>query len=473
MSKFDYFVIFAEMRTGSNFLEQNLNQFEGLRSYGEAFNPHFIGYPNEDAILGVTQAERDTDPKALLRAIRKTDEGLGGFRYFHDHDPRVLDKVIDDQHCAKIVLTRNPLDSYISWKIAKATGQWKLTDAKARKAAKGVFDAAEFAEHISALQAFQVYLLNRLQTSGQTAFYVAYEDLQNVEVMNGLAQYLGVPSQLEALDKTLKVQNPSALSDKVENFDEMQEALSGLDQFNLTRTPNFEPRRGPAAPTWVTAAQAPLLYIPVRGPLDSGIAAWLAAIDGVGKGKLGRKRSQGDLRDWMRDHPGHRSFTVLRHPLARAHDAFCEKILPREQGGFPGIRATLRKRYKMALPEALPDPAYDVAAHRDMFEAFLVFLKANLAEQTSVRVDPAWASQTQIIQGFAEFLVPGRILREETLAQDLQALADEIGVTAPSYAPSHADVPFALNDIYDADLEKRAREAYARDYTMFGFGDWA
>ena len=181
MAQFDYFVVFAEMRTGSNFLEANLNAFEGLACHGEAFNPHFIGYPNREAILDVTQQARDDQPKQLLRAIKQTPE-LSGFRYFHDHDPRVFDQVMEDRKCAKIVLTRNPVDSYISWKIAQATGQWKLTDAKARKAAKAQFDADEFTAHLSNLQAFQVTLLNRLQVSGQTAFYVAYEDLPGVTV---------------------------------------------------------------------------------------------------------------------------------------------------------------------------------------------------------------------------------------------------------------------------------------------------
>jgi len=30
MSKFDYFMILAEMRTGSNFLEANLNELDGV-----------------------------------------------------------------------------------------------------------------------------------------------------------------------------------------------------------------------------------------------------------------------------------------------------------------------------------------------------------------------------------------------------------------------------------------------------------
>ena len=132
MANFEYFVVFAEMRTGSNFLETNLNAFEGIDCHGEAFNPHFIGYPNTAEILGISQEVWDADPLVLLRNIKHQASGIGGFRYFHDHDPRILDQCLADPKCAKIILTRNPVDSYVSWKIAKETGQWKLTDAKSR-----------------------------------------------------------------------------------------------------------------------------------------------------------------------------------------------------------------------------------------------------------------------------------------------------------------------------------------------------
>jgi LPS sulfotransferase NodH len=243
-ASFDYFIVFAEMRTGSNFLEANLNAFDGVTCHGEAFNPHFIGYPNSDDILGVTQDMREADPSALIARIRSEPGALGGFRYFHDHDPRILDEALEDPRCAKIILTRNPLDSYVSWKIAKATGQWKLTNVKRRKEALAQFDGEEFSRHVEALQDFQISLLNRLQKTGQTAFYIAYEDLQSVEVMNGLVKWLGVDARLEALDDSLKRQNPAPVVSKVENPKVMQEALAGLDRFNLSRTPNFEPRRG-------------------------------------------------------------------------------------------------------------------------------------------------------------------------------------------------------------------------------------
>ncbi len=471
MAQFDYFVVFAEMRTGSNFLEANLNAFDGMACHGEAFNPHFIGYPKQDAILGVTQTARDDDPKRLLREVRKAS-GLNGFRYFHDHDPRVFDKIMDDPKCAKIVLTRNPAESYVSWKIAMATGQWKLTDAKSRKDGKAEFVADEFNAHLTALQDFQVTLLNRLQVSGQTAFYVAYEDLQSVEVMNGMAAWLGVSARLEALDKNLKVQNPSALSDKVSNFAHMSEALSGLDRFNLTRTPNFEPRRGAAVPTYHASTSAPLVYLPIRGGTEDRVIDWMRTLDNRAGTQPATKLSQNDLRDWMRAHSGHRSFAVLRHPLSRAHTVFCTRILNTEKGGYGGIRNTLIKRYHLPLPEVV-DASYDKVAHRAAFAAFLMFLKGNLAGQTAIRVDPDWASQAKIVEGFAEFVLPDRLIRDATLAQDMAALTLEVGIDdAPGLPEPIRDSPFDLADIYDVEIEKLCRAAYGRDYLMFGFEDW-
>lgn len=371
------------------------------------------------------------------------------------------------------MLTRNPVDSYVSWKIAQATGQWKLTDAKTRKDGKATFVAEEFAAHLTALQDFQKVLLNQLQSSGQTAFYLAYEDLQSLPVMNGLAKWLGVDSELDALDNSLKVQNPSPLTDKVSNFGQMAEALSGLDRFNLGRTPNFEPRRGAAAPTYFASHSHPILYMPIRGWPNDLARFWLDALDRIEGGKPETKLSQNGLRDWMRSNPGHRSFSVLQHPLERAHAVFCHRILNTGQGGYGKIRTMLVNRYKLVLPDDPADPSYDKAAHRDAFAAFLQFLKANLNGQTAIRVDPEWASQSKTIEGFAEFALPHRLMHRETLARELAELGVSIGlVDVPALEAHEADKPYVLNDIYDAEIENLARAAYARDYLMFGFKDW-
>lgn len=471
---FDYFVICAEMRTGSNFLETNLNAIDGLSCHGEAFNPHFIGYPNKSEILGVTRDQRDNDPAHLIAAIRDEPGALRGFRFFHDHDPRALDIALNDPRCAKIVLTRNPLDSYVSWKIAQETGQWKLTDVKRRKEARARFEPQEFLSHVEALQDFQVNLLNRLQCSGQVAFYLAYEDLQSVEVMNGLADWLGISGRLEALDKSLKPQNPSPISAKVSNLAEMEQALTGLDRFNLSRTPNFEPRRGAAVPSYVACENTPLMYLPIRGGPETEVIDWLAGLDGIAPHDLLTGMNQKQLRQWKRKRPGHRSFTVLRHPGARAHSVFCRRILNTGEGSYLQIRETLRKQFKLPIPGRDSKKPWTQADHRRAFTAFLEFVRKNLAGQTAIRVDSAWGTQAQALTSFGDFVPPDYVLREDDLPEMLPMIARQVGHDAPGAPPAPVpDTPFTLGDIHDDELESLISDVYQRDYMLFGFRAWS
>ncbi len=69
-SRFDYFIVFAEMRTGSNFLEENLNDYPGLTCHGEAFNPNFMGGAKQTEMFGVTMADREANPQILLDQMK-------------------------------------------------------------------------------------------------------------------------------------------------------------------------------------------------------------------------------------------------------------------------------------------------------------------------------------------------------------------------------------------------------------------
>lgn len=462
---FDYFVIFAEMRTGSNLLESNLGAVPGVVSFGELFNPTFLGQKGRTELFGVTLEAREADPLALLARMAAKAEGLPGFRFFHDHDPRVLAHCLEDRRCAKVILTRNPLESYVSLKIAAQTGQWMLRDAKNRKKAQVAFDAEGFERHLEAVQGFQLELLHALQVSGQTAFYIDYEDLGDLAVLNGLAAFLGVDGRAEALPEDLKKQNPEELASKVANPGEMAAALARLDRFNLSRTPNFEPRRGPGVPGLIAAAGAPLLYMPIRGAVADPVEDWLAAVSGG----VTRGFSQKSLRQWRREAVAARSFAVLRHPLARAHAAFCGHVLG---GRFAEVRQALRRLYQVKLPHEAGGAGYDLAAHREAFLAFLGFVKANLNGQTSLRVDAAWASQAAVLQGYAAVAGPDFLFREERLADGLAFLASEVGLAAPPLPERAPDAPFALAEVADAEIEAACREAYQRDYASFGFGPW-
>ena len=48
------------------------------------------------------------------------------------------------------------------------------------------------------------------------------------------------------------------------------------------------------------------------------------------------------------------------------------------------------------------------------------------------------------------------------------------GADAPAWTGDPAEDPApVLRRIYDAETERLARDAYARDYIEFGFADWA
>ena len=459
-ARFNSFVVLAGMRTGSNFLEANLNAMPGVTCNGEVFNPAFIGKKDQLEMLGFSLPAREADPLALLRKLRDGTPGLSGFRFFHDHDPRVLAEVLADTSCAKVILTRNPLESYVSLRIARETGQWKLGDGKALKSAKVKFEPREFEMHLDQMQAFLGVITGALQRSGQAAFQLDYTDLQDVSVLNGLARYLGVDAELTASDGALKKQNPASLFEKVTNPAEMEAALARLDPFAPGQAASFEARRSPGIPSFIAADAAGLLYMPMRGGSDAALSSWLA-----GFGSVTGDFSQKSLRQWKRGRPGHRSFTVLRHPLDRAYAAFEARVI---SGDMPELRGLLSRSYKVDLPQVGMEFA-DTDAHRAAFMGFLRFLKLNLGGQTGFRVDVHWASQTAVLQGFAQFQGPDHVLREDRLAEGLAYLAAEVGVDCP---PVQCTAVTALAPLYNADVEAAARDAYTRDYMGFGFSDW-
>jgi hypothetical protein len=253
----------------------------------------------------------------------------------------------------------------------------------------------------------------------------------------------------------------------------MERALAGLDRFNLTRTPNFEPRRGANVPSYLAAARTPILYLPVRGGPEREVCEWMAALDGTSAEEVGSGMSQKAVRQWKRQHPGHRTFTVVSHPARRAHRAFCRHILGAAGKRYEGIRQLLVRSHGLILPDDPGDPAHDLAKHRTAFKSFLSFLQANLNGQTAVRVDATWCNQAQVLQGFAEFAPPDMVIREDEIGSELDALARKFGhENPPKVPPAALDVTFDLADIYDAEIEDRIARAYQRDYMIFGFGPW-
>jgi hypothetical protein len=217
-------------------------------------------------------------------------------------------------------------------------------------------------------------------------------------------------------------------------------------------------------PGFIACKEAGLLYMPMRPAMDAPIRAWLGKIGGLEEGF-----SQKTLRQWKRRHTGHRSFSVLRHPLMRAHLAFAAVL---EWDNMLETRAVLRKSYKLTIPAEGQTLAAD--RHAEALIGFMGWLKANIANQTSLPVNALWATQSALLQGMAQFALPDLLVREDRIALDLDYLAQCVGVgDAPAFDATEADVAaLKLADYWTPDLEAAARECYPRDFMQFGFGDW-
>jgi LPS sulfotransferase NodH len=465
-NRFEYFVVLAGMRTGSNALEEFLNGFVGITCHGEVFNPHFIGHSKKQSLFDWSLDMRNKDPVGMIDTLRCNTEGLAGFRLFPDHDPRVLDHCLKDRRCAKVILTRSPVESYVSLKIARKTGQWWLGDAKSAKNAKADFDAAEFDAYLDDHISHQADIQKRLQHSGQTSFHVAYTDLSDDEAIAGLVRYLGGSGEQTRKGPVGRVQNPKPLEDKVKNYPAMVKALSKIDAFEIDGIPNFEPPRGPNVRSHVISKSVPVHYMPIQGGPSEVIRNWMGDVSG-GADQLQDGLKQKDLRQWRRAHPGHVGFTIVSHPLWRAHNAFCQHIIGTGDGAYPGIAAALSSSYDIPIPEN-PDIDYDLKAHKQAFLAFLNFLKPNLGGQTSVRIDASWASQNTLVQGLSGFAAPDLILRLDRLEDDIAMLERRLGLDV-GIPPEEPKARFDIADFYDDDIEKAARAAYQKDYMVFGY----
>ena len=164
------------------------------------------------------------------------------------------------------------------------------------------------------------------------------------------------------------------------------------------------------------------------------------------------------------------SFTILRHPLERAHHIFCEYILDYNSDDFAQIRRKLVNRYNVPLPDQVQN--IDQDDHKKVFLAFLGFLKANLLGQTTVRSDPNFASQTNIIQGFSRFAPPDALIMQDDSQRFFDAIFHASGLERESSIDLTSRHNGRLSDIYCADLEAACRGAYHKDYIALGFTDY-
>ena len=479
---FTSFIMLGSMRSGSILLEKYLNQYNGLVCHGELFHKSFIGGQGCKSYLGIEIEARDKNPQLLLDAVQANDpHKITGFRFFQDHDKRVMHTALKDPLCAKVILTRDPIESFVSLQIALKTQQWLVSDIAHRKEVQIHFDLEAYATYLSYRTDYYAEIQKSLSATEQPFFEIDYSMLNEVKNINRLAAFLGDRQGKTALHEPIKKQNPGSLSSKIINIDEVRAALSSPG-LRGTKPPILTPvlESGTDVSRAYCCKNLPLAFGPVPGVPDLGVRNWLEALDNrVPQNRFTSHR----FTEWQAQHKDARFFSVVRHPVLRAYNAFINKIFTTEPSGYMGIRKVLEDQFGMFLPQgqitashnrrALAKIGYGVDEHRISFKLFLIFVAANLKNETKIRQDGKWQLQSEIIRRYRILHAEVLVLKEKNLGIGLQYLENRMDLPSVLGWKNETDpaYTFPISQVYDEEIEALARAAYGPDYQEFRYGN--
>ncbi|NOR63175.1 MAG: hypothetical protein GQ535_11875, partial [Rhodobacteraceae bacterium] len=297
--------------------------------------------------------------------------------------------------------------------------------------------------------------------------------------INRLAAFIGDRAGKAVLEEPIKRQNPGALAHKISNI---QEVRAALDAPSLHERP--PPVLSPMLESGTDLSRAyfsqknALIFGPVPGVPDKGVRKWLE-IQNQRPPENGLSSHR--YAEWKEKHKTPTFFSVVRHPVLRAYNAFMLKVFATNSDGYLSIRQDLENQFGMFLPQgaiapdhdrsALEKNGYGVEAHRISFKLFLIFAAANLGDETKIRQDGKWQLQTEIIRRYRILSPEVIVLKEETLRSGLKYLRNTLNIP-PIYNWRNEPEPafsFALSEIYDAEVEALARAAYGPDYEELGY----
>ena len=474
-----YFAILAAMRTGSNLLEKTLETLGDTDCYGEAFNPAFISRPGTSEVLGHTVASRDADPLGFLeRMISARPDRITGFRIFADHNRSVMRRLLADPRCTRILLIRDPLDSWVSLQIARKTGQWMLRDPSRRRTAKIRFDAADYEEFAAQREMDLDWLKARLAKHGMRAIRVDYRALTDRNCLQEIVCAIGSGCMVPAEPPILR-QNPVELADKVENHAEMC-AYLGVEPARCRRPPPPEERRA------ICPEGFPVGYIPIPG---LGFAPAIALMHRIEVCRFTRARlptpellaraAAGTL--YPPTPHGISAFTVVCHPLVRAHAAFMFECFG------PGWRASALRRDLANLHGPMPSrralahgtEPYPAARHRAHFTAFLDCVADALRGAGPHPLIDAWVPQAAYVDRHRTGDGTLKIFRHEDFTNAAQWLTAQTG--CPPLPPGQItgirktgqQRQLSVADFETPEILDQVRKLYAGDFDRFGYAGYS
>jgi len=229
----DYFVILAAMRTGSNLLQSNLNQFKDILCLGELFNRSFVGInipgKSNKSFAGYSREDverRNRDRALFFDTVYADATGkVFGFRMFKGQDDKLLDTILQNKKCRKVILKRNDLDSFISLQIANKSRKWLNRNPDHIQEDRVRFSMRKFLQYLEQNERFYSYCESVICDTGQACYDIRYEQVKDLHELNRLAGFIGSRCRKQGIKERIFKQTLPGLEHKVENYEGMIQAL--------------------------------------------------------------------------------------------------------------------------------------------------------------------------------------------------------------------------------------------------------
>lgn len=225
------FLLVGMMRSGSNFLERQLNLLPDVRCHGELFNPVFIGFSHETAgrPTGYSRdnpAARNADEERFVHSVDQAcDRGVLGLRLFLDHSPAMTARLLHDRQVAKVVLSRNLLEAYLSLETARETGVWLTTEAAQAPPKLVKVDINKLVTFSLRQSLYYNDIQTVLHQTGQPYLQIDYSEIKRLDKLNEIARFVGSRHQFDAVVEPIQKQNPGSLQERVADYPKLVEEL--------------------------------------------------------------------------------------------------------------------------------------------------------------------------------------------------------------------------------------------------------
>lgn len=225
------FLLVGMMRSGSNFLERQLNLLPDVRCHGELFNPAFIGLSHESAgrPAGYTRDDpnaRNADEDAFIEKVDQAcDRRVIGLRLFLDHSAQMTSRLLHDPNVVKVVLSRNLLEAYISLETARETGVWLTTEAAKAPPKPVKVDINKLVTFALRQSLYYNDVQTVLHQTGQRYLQIDYNEIKSLGKLNEIARFVGSQHQFQSVSEPIQKQNPGSLEERIVDFQKLLEEL--------------------------------------------------------------------------------------------------------------------------------------------------------------------------------------------------------------------------------------------------------